>query len=69
MVSDTSLEELHEFARLLNIPERGFGGDHYDLPEEMRAQAISFGAIPTSSQDIVRALKAAGLRKRIKHQP
>jgi hypothetical protein len=69
LVSDTSLAELHEFAAELGIPERGFGGDHYDLPEEYRQKAIDLGAIPTSSQDIVRALKAAGLRKRVKHQP
>ena len=69
LVSDTSLEELHAFAAELGIPERGFGGDHYDLPEEYRQKAIDLGAIPTSSQDIVRALKVSGLRKRIKHQP
>lgn len=69
LVSDTSLEELHAFAAELGIPERGFGGDHYDLPEEFRQKAIDLGAIPTSSQDIVRALKAAGLRRRVKHQP
>ena len=37
LVSDLSLAELHAFAARLGIPERGFGGDHYDLPDEMRA--------------------------------
>lgn len=69
LVSDTSLDELHEFAAKLGIPERGFGGDHYDLPEEYRQQAIELGAIPTSSQDIVRALRQSGLRKYTRHQP
>jgi muramoyltetrapeptide carboxypeptidase len=32
LASDTSFEELHEFARGLGIPERGFDRDHYDVP-------------------------------------
>ena len=32
MVSDTSVEELKEFAAKLGIPERGFQGDHFDFP-------------------------------------
>ena len=31
LVSDTSFEELHVFARALGIPERGFDRDHYDI--------------------------------------
>lgn len=69
LVSDESLEELHEFARELGIPERGFGGDHYDVPAEYRQKAIELGAIETDSREIVRRLKASGLRKRIHHQP
>jgi len=69
LISDESLEELHEFARELGIPERGFGGDHYDVPAEHRDRAIALGAIETDSREIVRRLIAAGLRKRIHHQP
>ncbi len=69
LVSDESLDELHEFARDLGIPEKGFGGDHYDLPAEWRERAIAAGAQPVSSQEIVRRLHASGLRRRIKHQP
>jgi len=69
LVSDESFDELHEFAREMGIPERGFGGDHYDLPEEMREKAIAMGAVPTSSQDIVRMLRRTGMRKFIRHQP
>lgn len=69
LVSDESLEELHEFARELGIPERGFGGDHYDVPAEYRQRAIDLGAIETDSREIVRRLIASGLRKRIRHQP
>ena len=36
MVSDASLDELHDFAQPLGIPRRAFQGDHYDIPEEHR---------------------------------
>ena len=32
LVSDTSYDELHAFARRLGIPARGFDRDHYDVP-------------------------------------
>ena len=69
LVSDESLTELHAFAARLGIPERGFGGDHYDLPDEMRPAAIAMGAVAVESRELVRRLHAAGLRKRVKHQP
>ncbi|MDO8307443.1 MAG: DUF4031 domain-containing protein [Actinomycetota bacterium] len=69
MVSDTSLDELHAFARWLGVPERGFGGDHYDLPEEARALAIEEGAVAVTSREVIMALRAAGLRRPKRHQP
>lgn len=65
LVSDASLDELHAFARSLGIPERGFQGDHYDIPDELRTQAIALGARPVTSREVVEALYAAGLRQRI----
>lgn len=62
LVSDTSLEELHEFAERNDIPRRGFQGDHYDVPEEYRAALIRAGALEVDSRDLVRRLRAAGLR-------
>lgn len=62
LVSDTSLEELHAFARSLGIPERGFEGDHYDIPEERYAAVLAAGARPTPPRDLLRALQASGLR-------
>lgn len=63
LVSDTSIEELHAFAQRLGIPERAFQGDHYDVTDELRDCAIAEGARAVSSRDVVRALRAAGLRK------
>jgi 8-oxo-dGTP pyrophosphatase MutT (NUDIX family) len=62
LVSDTSLDELHAFARVVGIPERGFEGDHYDIPEERYASVVAAGATPTSARDLLRALQASGLR-------
>lgn len=62
MVSDVSLQELHDFAEALGIPPRGFHGDHYDLPRYVRDKAMQFGAVEVSSKELVRRLGAAGLR-------
>lgn len=63
LVSDTSHEELHEFAARLGIPRRGFQGDHYDVPTEWRLRAIALGAQPVTSRELLRRLRAAGLRR------
>jgi hypothetical protein len=62
LVSDESLDELHDFADGLGIPRRAFQGDHYDLPEEWRDEAIARGAVVVPSRELVRRLRAAGLR-------
>lgn len=62
LVSDTSLDELHRFAEANGIPRRGFQGDHYDVPEEYRAALIAAGAVEVESRELVRRLRAAGLR-------
>jgi hypothetical protein len=67
MVSDTSLDELHAFAQWIGVPERGFQGDHYDIPEEARAVAVAEGALEVTSREVVEALRASGLRLR-KHE-
>ena len=62
LVSDESYEELHEFATRLELPRRAFQGDHYDIPEDYRERAIALGAQPVDARDLVRRLRAAGLR-------
>lgn len=62
LVSDTSLEELHAFAETAGIPRRGFHGDHYDVPQEYYDEMVARGAVPTPSRELVRRLRAAGLR-------
>jgi hypothetical protein len=69
LVSDSSYEELHAFARRLDIPERAFERDHYDLPDRLYARALACGAEPVSAQELVRRLTAAGLRRRRRAAP
>jgi hypothetical protein len=62
MISDYSLDELHAFAELLEVPRRGFQGDHYDLPEHVRDRAVHHGAVEVPSREIVTKLRETGLR-------
>lgn len=64
LASDTSLDELHGFATDLGLPRRAFHGDHYDLPDDWWDRAVAAGAHPVDPRDLVRRLKAAGLRRR-----
>ena len=63
LVSDVSYDELHAFAERLEIPRRAFQGDHYDVPEDYRAEAIRLGALEVDARVLVRRLRAAGLRR------
>lgn len=62
VISDTSLEELHEFARGVGIPARGFEGDHYDIPADRYADLVAAGARETTGRDLLRRLRGSGLR-------
>ena len=51
LMADT-LDELHAMAARLGMPRRAFqdksSGAHYDLTEELREQALQFGAVAIS---------------------
>jgi hypothetical protein len=64
LVSDESLDELHEFARKAGIPARGFDRDHYDVPSDKYDELVAAGAVPVSSRVLVRRLLVSGLRHR-----
>ena len=51
-------------AATLDIPQRGFHRDHYDLPETYREQAVALGAVEVTSRELLRRMRAAGLRVR-----
>ena len=62
LVSDASIAELHAFAAAAGIPERAFDLDHYDVPEERYQDLIALGAELVGTRELVRRLRASGLR-------
>jgi hypothetical protein len=62
LVSDESLDELHDFARAQSLPPRSFDLDHYDVPEEALPRLIAGGAQHVGGKELVRRLIASGLR-------
>lgn len=64
LASDSSLEELHAFARAIGVPARGFDGDHYDIPAHRYDAVVAAGAEPVSSRELLARVSAAGLRSR-----
>jgi hypothetical protein len=64
LISDQSYDELHVFAAGIGLPRRAFDSDHYDVIADRYVAALEAGAQPVSSREIVRLLRAAGLRRR-----
>jgi len=52
LVSDTDFDELHAFAAQLGIPRFRFQGDHYDLPEHLREEAVALGATEVTTREL-----------------
>ncbi len=61
LISDTSADELHGFARLIGLRYMSFGLDHYDVPEELWPAACEVATL-VDPRDIVRSLRLSGLR-------
>lgn len=60
MLADT-LQELHEFAELIDVDKRLFHRNasypHYDVTVQMRATAIEHGALPADRRKIIECAK------------
>lgn len=59
MVSDTSIDQLHEMADKIGVDRKHFqkkSRPHYDVCKAKRALAISHGAKPVSGREVIRAL-------------
>lgn len=69
LVSDASLEELHRFAAAAGIPRRAFDLDHYDVPTERYDDLVARGATLVDSRQLVRRLRASGLRVPARDRP
>ena len=68
MVTDSSPEELHDFALRLGLRRERFQQHqrlpHYDLRPEMREKALALGAEAVSSKELFRRGREAFLEKR-----
>lgn len=64
LASDTSLAELHAFAKAHGLHCRAFDHDHYDVPAGRVDELVAAGAVPTQTRELVTRLDAAGLRVR-----
>lgn len=60
MLTDT-LQELHEFAALIDVDKRLFHRNasypHYDVTVQMRETAIEYGALPADRRKIIECAK------------
>ncbi|WP_026819968.1 DUF4031 domain-containing protein [Arthrobacter castelli] len=68
LISDTSLEELHDFARRAGLNGRAFDRDHYDVPDQRCDELVRLGARRVDGGTLVRILMASGLRVRAKER-
>jgi Protein of unknown function (DUF4031) len=62
LVSDVSLEELHETAARAGLPPRSFDLDHYDWPESARPRLEQVGVTFVDNRALTRLLIGSGLR-------
>src|SRR5580765_2452816 len=62
LISDTSYDELHSFAARAGIPDHGFEGDHFDVPDAWYDSLVAAGAQPTGGKELARLLRDSGLR-------
>lgn len=69
LVSDSSLDELHAFARANRIDRRAFDLDHYDVPARVHDDLVAAGAVHVDGHELVRRLVASGLRVRARDRP
>ena len=69
MVTDSSPEELHDFARRLGLRREQFQRHerlpHYDLRPHLREKALDLGAASVSSKELFRRGREAFLRARL----
>ncbi|WP_218221275.1 DUF4031 domain-containing protein [Nesterenkonia sp. Act20] len=69
LISDTSLQELHDLAATAGISIRAFDQDHYDVPAHRYEDLVSRGAVPVSGRELTRVLLRCGLRIPAAHRP
>lgn len=51
LVSDSSLEQLHDLAERAGLPPGAFDRDHYDVPARLHQACLDAGALPTPMRE------------------
>lgn len=69
LISDVSLEELHEVAARAGLPPRSFDLDHYDWPAAAREALVEAGVHFVRDGELTRILIASGLRIKLRDRP
>lgn len=69
LISDDSLEELHETAARAGLHPRSFDLDHYDWPQEAQERLAAAGVAFVGNRDLTRILIASGLRIPLADRP
>ena len=71
LVSDVSYDELHAFAHALGLKRAWFQHrdampwkNHYDIPDELRAEAIRAGAVEVDLRHVAAHIRARRERMR-----
>ncbi|MCH8572036.1 DUF4031 domain-containing protein [Nesterenkonia sp. AY15] len=62
LISDHSLQELHQIAAAAGVSIRAFDRDHYDVPAHLFDELTALGAVPVSGGELTRILLGCGLR-------
>ena len=68
LVSDSSLDELLDFAQRAGLPPLAFDHDHVDVPQSAYPDLIAAGAREVTERDLITSLIASGLRVRTPHR-
>ncbi|MGO1285801.1 MAG: DUF4031 domain-containing protein [Brachybacterium sp.] len=69
LISDTSLEELHEVAADAGLPPRSFDLDHYDWPAPAHDALAEVGVRFVGDRELTRILIGSGLRIKLLDRP
>lgn len=62
LISDTSIDELQEFASEVALPPQSFDLDHFDIPASRHEEIVAAGATEVTANELTRRLIASGLR-------
>lgn len=64
LVSDTSEEELHDFADSIGLKRRWYQKGHYDVFPKRKALALKYGAVLVTTRECVIARRQMRKRRR-----